>query len=194
MPVPLRAPTPLRSPDTTRATLLAAIAVAALLVTHASDAHARSHRVVAQSADGSTTARTGVARAAPGGGGGGMLRGRSVTTDGQGNGSMRSGAVMVGPHGATAVRQGQSTRNADGTANHSSTIAAQGAQGAVQSTGTATRNADGSVTQGRTTTATSAATGNSVQASSSYNKDTGLNRSANCFDASGTAMACPARP
>lgn len=176
----------------TRATLLAAVAVAALLVSSASDANARTRRVVEHNADGSTTARTGVARAAPGGRG--VLRGRSVTTDGQGHGSVSSGAAVVGPNGATAVRQGQSARNADGTASHSSSIAAQGDRGTLQSTGAATRNADGSVTQGRTTTATSAATGNSVQTNSTYNPDTGLNRSATCFDASGAAMACPARP
>lgn len=97
---------------------------------------------------------------------------RSVTTDGQGHGSVRSGAVVVGPNGATAVRQGQSARNADGSVSHSSAMAAQG----------------------RTTTATSATTGNSVQTSSSYNADIGRTRSASCFDASGAPMACPARP
>ena len=117
-----------------------------------------------QLGDGSTTDRTGVVRAAPGGGG--VLRGRSVTTDGQGHGSVRSGAVVVGPNGATAVRQGQSARNADGSASHSSAMAAQGDRGTLQSTGAATRSADGSVTQGRTTTATSATTGNSVKTSS----------------------------
>ena len=185
----------IRRPSTagaTRATQLAALAVAALLLSAAHDANARTRRGVDPNADGSTTARTGVARAAPGGGG--VLRGRSVTTDGQGHGSVRSGAAVAGPNGATAVRQVQSARNADGTARHSSAIAAQGDRGTLQSTGAATRIADGSVTQGRATTATSASTGNSVQASSSYNKDTGLTRNASCFDASGAAMACPARP
>jgi hypothetical protein len=156
--------------------LLAALAVAVLLLLAANDASARSRHTVEHNADVSTTARTGVVRAAPGGGG--VLRGRTV----------------VGPNGATAVRQGQSARNADGTASHSSAMAAQGDRGTLQSTGAATRSADGSVTQGRTTTATSASTGNSVQTSSSYNTDTGRTRSASCFDASGAPMACPARP
>ena len=162
--------TPTAPVATCRAMLLAALAVAVLLLLAASDASARSRHTVEHNADGSTTARTGVVRAAPGGGG--VLRGHSVTTDGQGHGSVRSGAAVVGPNGATAVRQGQSARNADGSVSHSSAMAAQG----------------------RTTTATSATTGNSVQTSSSYNADIGRTRSASCFDASGAPMACPARP
>ena len=99
-------PTPTAPVASYRAMLLAALAVAALLLLAASDASARSRHTVEHNADGSTTARTGVVRAAPGGGG--VLRGRSVTTDGQGHGSVRSGAAVVGPNGATAVRQGQS--------------------------------------------------------------------------------------
>ena len=160
------APTPTAPVATCSAMLLAALAVAVLVLLAASDASARSRHTVEHNADGST----GVVRAAPGGGG--VLRGRSVNTDGQGHGSVRSGAAVVGPNGATAVRQGQSARNADGSASHSSAMAAQG----------------------RTTTATSATTGNSVQTSSSYNADIGRTRSASCFDASGAPMACPARP
>ncbi|MNF17924.1 hypothetical protein D3C80_2217150 [compost metagenome] len=48
--------------------------------------------------------------------------------------------------------------------------------------------------QARSTTATSAITGNSVQTQSSYSKDSGLSRSATCYDASGGAIACPTRP
>ena len=185
-------PTPPAPVASYRAMLMAALAVGALLLLAASDASARSRHTVEHNADGSTTDRTGVVRAAPGGGG--VLRGRSVITDGQGHGSVRSGAAVVGPNGATAVRQGQSARNADGSASQSSAMAAQGDRGTLQSTGAATRSADGSVTQGRTTTATRAATGNSVQTSSSYNADIGRTRSASCFDASGAPMACPARP
>ena len=95
--------TPTAPVATCRAMLLAALAVAVLLLLAASDASARSRHTVEHNADGSTTARTGVVRAAPGGGG--VLRGRSVTTDGQGHGSVRSGAAVVGPNGATAVRR-----------------------------------------------------------------------------------------
>ena len=137
------APTPTAPVATCRAMLLAALAAAVLLLLAASDASARSRHTVEHNADGSTTDRTGVVRAAPGGGG--VLRGRSVTTDGQGHGSVRSGAAVVGPNGATAVRQGQSARNADDSASHSSAMAAQGDRGTLQSTGAATRSADGSV-------------------------------------------------
>ena len=103
-------------------------------------------------------------------------------------------SAAVGAQGGMAVRQGSTTRNADGSASHSGAVSAQNAQGSLQSSGGVTRNADGTVTQARTSTATSAATGNSVQAQSSYSKDTGLSRSATCYDASGAAMACPPRP
>lgn len=186
---------PVHHPSTSaisRATLLAALAVTALLLCTADDANARTQRVVEHNADGSTTARTGAARATPSGGG--LLRGRTATTDGQGNASVTSRGAAVGAQGGMAERQGSTTRRADGSASHSGTVSAQNVQGSLQSSGGATRNADGTVMQARSTTATSAATGNSVQAQSSYSKDSGLSRSATCYDASGTAMACPTRP
>ena len=155
------------------------------------EAQARTRHHVEHNADGSTTAHTGVARSGPNGA---LLRGRNATTDGQGNASVTSRSAALGAQGGVAVRQGSTTRNADGSASHSGSLSAKNAQGSLQSSGGATRNADGTVTQARTTTATSAATGNSVQAQSSYSKDTGLGRSATCYDASGTAMACPTRP
>jgi hypothetical protein len=123
-----------------------------------------------------------------------VLRGRTTTADGQGNASVTSRGVAAGAQGGVATRQGRTTRSADGSASHTGTVSAQGAQGSLQSSGGATRNADGTVTQARSTTATSAARGNSVQAQSSYSKDNGLSRSATCYDAGGTAMACPVRP
>lgn len=171
---------------------LTALGLSAVLALAApTEAQARTRRSVEHNADGSTTARTGVARRSPNGT---VLRGRTTTTDGQGNGSVTSRRAAVGAQGGTAVRQGRTTRSADGSASHSGTVSAQNAQGHLQSSGSATRNADGTVTQARSTTATSAATGNSVQAQSSYSKDSGLSRSATCYDASGTAMACPTRP
>ena len=62
-------PTPPAPVATCRAMLLAALAAAVLLLLAASDASARSRHTVEHNADGSTTARTGVVRAAPGGGG-----------------------------------------------------------------------------------------------------------------------------
>ncbi|ODS67046.1 MAG: hypothetical protein ABS37_01650 [Acidovorax sp. SCN 65-108] len=176
---------------TTRATLLAAFAVAALLLSTASEANARTRRVVEHNADGSATAHTGVARSGPNGA---MLRGRTATIDGQGNGSVTRRGATVGAQGGMAVRQGSTTRSADGSASHSGTVSAQNAQGSLHSSGGGSRNADGSVEQARSTTATSAATGNRVQTQSSYSKDSGLSHSATCYDASGTAMACPTRP
>ncbi|MFZ3116716.1 MAG: hypothetical protein WA159_00200, partial [Variovorax sp.] len=89
-----------------------------------------------------------------------------------------------------ASRAGTNTRNADGSATHRSSLSANGSQGSVQSSGSASRDASGTVTQSRSTTATNAATGNSVQSSSSYSKDTGLTRSATCYNAGGAVIAC----
>jgi hypothetical protein len=169
-----------------------AVLLAALLALAApADANARTRRSVEHNADGSTTTHTGVARSGPNGA---MLRGRTATTDGQGNGSVTRRGAAVGVQGGVAARQGSTTRSVDGSASHSGTVSAQNAQGSLHSSGGASRNADGSVEQARSTTATSAATGNSVQTQSSYSKDSGLSRSATCYDASDTAMACPTRP
>lgn len=171
---------------------LAAVALGAVLALAApAEAQARTRHSVEHNADGSTTAHTGVARRGPNGG---VLRGRTATTDGQGNTSVTSRGAVVGAQCGMAVRQGSTTRDADGSASHSGSLSAQNARGSLQSSGGATRNADGTVTQARTSTATSAATGNSVQTQSSYSQGSGLSRSATCYDASGAVMACPSRP
>ena len=171
---------------------LAALGLSAMLTLAApAEAQARTRHSVEHNADGSTVSKTGVARSGPNGA---VLRGRTATTDGQGNARVTSRGAAAGAHGGVATRQGSTTRSADGSASHSGAVSAQGAQGSLQSSGGGTRNADGTVAQARSTTATSAATGNSVQAQSSYSKDTGLSRSATCYDASGTALACPTRP
>ena len=171
---------------------LAALGLSAVLTLAApTEVQARTRHSVEHNADGSKVSHTGVARSGPNGA---VLRGRTATTDGQGNGSVTSRGAAVGAQGGVAVRQGSTARSADGSTSHSGTVSAQNAQGSLQSSGGATRNADGTATQARNTTATSAATGNSVQAQSSYSKDNGLSRSATCYDASGAAMACPTRP
>lgn len=176
---------------------LATLGLSAVLALAApTEAQARTRRSVEHKIDGSTgsqtgVAHTGVARSGPNGV---MLRGRTATTDGQGSGSVTSRGAAVGAQGGVAARQGSTTRSADGSASHSGTVSAQNAQGSLHSSGGAARNADGSVTQARTSTATSGATGNSVQAQSSYSQASGLSRNATCYDASGTAMACPTRP
>lgn len=170
---------------------LTAVGLSAVLTLAApAEAQARTRHSVEHNADGSSTAHTGVARSGPNGA---VLRGRTTTTDGQGNASVTSRGAAVGAQGGTAMRQGSTTRSADGSAGHSGTMSAQNAQGSAQSSGGATRNADGTVTHARSTTATSAATGNSVQTQSSYSQDTGLSRSTTCYDASGGAMDCTTR-
>lgn len=119
---------------------------------------------------------------------------RVVQPDGAGNAAVATGAAARGPNGARAVRAGLTTRSADGTVQHKSGMRAEGAKGSVASGGSAIRSADGTITQDRTTTATSATSGNSVQSTGSYNKDSGRTRTTTCYDAAGATIACPARP
>jgi hypothetical protein len=119
---------------------------------------------------------------------------RVVKTDGQGNASVASAAAVRAPNGARAVRTGKTSVAADGSAQHESGIRVQSAKGSVQSSGTSSRDAAGNVTQARSSTITSAATGDTMRTSSAYSKDTGLTRSASCYNASGASIACPARP
>jgi len=119
-------------------------------------------------------------------------RGRRVVTDGEGNVESTRGAVFKGAEGRSFKRGAHNTRSADGSATHESGMSATGAKGSIDSQGSATRDASGAVTQQRSTTATSAATGNSVETSTSYNKDTGRTRTTTCFDATGATIACPA--
>lgn len=119
---------------------------------------------------------------------------RVVKTDGQGDTTTVGGAAVRGPNGASAVRAGTTTVDADGSAAHRSGFAAQGAKGSVQSQGSATRAVGGGVTQNRTTTATSTATGNSATTTTSSNNGTGRTRTTSCFDASGATIPCPSKP
>jgi hypothetical protein len=119
---------------------------------------------------------------------------RVVKTDGDGNATVATGAAVRSSSGASAARAGRTTRSADGTLQHDSSMRAVGAKGSVTSSGSATRSADGAITQNRTTAATSATSGNSVRSTSSYNEDSGRTRTTTCYDAAGATIACPARP
>ncbi|WP_411881847.1 hypothetical protein [Polaromonas sp. YR568] len=171
------------------ATALAFALLAAGFTT--TDAGAASRRVLRTHADGSATATTAVAR--QGAHGGSRVRGRATAADGQGNVNTAGGATTTGPNGATAVRTGQASRHADGSAERSGSFSAAGAKGSVESSASGTRGADGSVNASRNTSATSAATGNSVQSTASYNQAGGVTRSTTCYDAGGAAMSCPSR-
>ncbi|MES1163239.1 MAG: hypothetical protein ABUL50_09275, partial [Rhizobacter sp.] len=134
-------------------------------------AEAASRRVVHGNADGGVTASAVTARQ---GASGAAVRGRAVRTDGQGNATAVSGAAVKGVNGGSAARAGKTTVAADGSATHQSGVAAQSAKGSVESSGSASRDASGNVTQARSSTVTSAATGNTMNTSSAYSKDTGV--------------------
>lgn len=155
----------------------------------AADAQAAHRTVVRQNAEGGVTATEAMGRRGPNGAG--VRRARGVATDGAGNATARSAAAVRGPNGGMARRAGSTQVNSDGSATHQSNVQATGAHGStVQSSGSATRSADGSVTQSREASATNARTGNSVRSSVSYDSNTGVSRSATCYDASGAVIAC----
>ncbi len=167
---------------------LAMASIACVLALAAPAAQADSRRVVRPNAAGGTTATAWVDRQGPFGGS--RRAARAVATDGQGHTVAAGRRSVAGPQGGSVQRAGRTEVNADGSAHHAGSISASGARGTLQSSGSATRDAAGQVDAGRTTSATSAATGNSVQSSASYNSATGLTRSTVCYDASGATIAC----
>ncbi len=171
--------------------LTTALALAMATLVAAAPAGAYTRHVVHGNAEGGKTATTVAGHEGPEGGVAG--RARVTRSDGQGNVTTTGGSAFRGPNGAKGARAGTTTVNADGSASHTSGFAASGSKGSVASKGSATRDAAGDVDQTRTTTATSATTGNSVKATESYNSETGVTRSATCYNASGATIACPTR-
>ncbi|TBW38086.1 hypothetical protein E0E54_05105 [Azotobacter chroococcum] len=111
---------------------------------------------------------------------GSLQRGRVMVADGQGNASAARGASLQGSD--------------DGSRQSERSLSATGSQGSsLQSNGNLTYSAESGLSQNRSTSLTNAATGNSVQASTSYSRDGGLTRSVACLDASGASIACPSR-
>jgi len=160
----------------------------ATLLSATAPAYAGRFRAAHENADGGETRVFGAAHA---GDAASAVRGRRVVTDGEGNVSATRGAAVEGAAGGRFKRAAHNTRSADGSATHQSGMEASTAKGSVESQGSATRDANGNVTQQRSTSATSASTGNSVESTSSYNKDTGRTRTTTCFDASGATITCP---
>lgn len=173
------------------ATLAALVTALPLLLAPAS-AQAGSARIVRHNPGGGITAAAGVVRRGPAGTR--HVRGHRLVTDGQGNAVRTSGAATVGPRGGRMVRHGAFTRSADGAWSRSGTAELSGARGSVAAERSASRSAAGELSLSRSTTATSAASGNSVQATRSYDSDSGASRSVTCFDAGGTPMPCRPRP
>lgn len=170
---------------------LVALSLTTLALT-ASPAHAERLRFAHRNAEGGTTRGFEAAHAGEAASG---ARGHLLRTDGNGNGNatVTSGAAVSTESGGIFKRAGRTTRSADGSVQHNSGFNASNSKGSMQSQGNATRDAQGDVTQSRTTTATSASTGDTLRSSTSYSKDTGVEHSVNCFDASGNAITCPAR-
>lgn len=137
-----------------------ALAVLALGATTAPSAHAGRIRAFAAPADGGFSSFHGVARHGPRGG---VLRGRTVTTDGHGNGHVSSRAV------------------------------AQGSHGSVVQAATASRDASGNASASRQATFTNAANGHTAHATTSYSRTDGAvtgQRTVTCQDAAGTTISC----
>lgn len=125
---------------------------------------------------------------------GSLRRGRAFHADGQGNATAVRGASLQGSDGGSLERRTSRSHSSDGSRQSERSLSATGSQGnSLQSNGGRAYSAESGPSRSRTTSATSAATGNSVQGSTSYSRDGGLSHSLSCQDASGAAIACPAR-
>ena len=159
--------------------VLAASAICAAVFLHVPVAQAEG--LAAKSA-GSVRGTHGVAAARQG-----------IVADGQGNaagGSQRGFATETGAHGG---RTSRFRRSSDGSINASTNAYASGSNGTAQRSGSFTRSANGTASGERSTTVTNANTGVTLDASTSYDKDNGINRSASCRDASGNTVTCGSR-
>lgn len=125
---------------------------------------------------------------------GSLQRGRVMVADGQGNASAARGASLQGSDGGSLERRASRSRSDDGSRQSERSLSATGSQGSsLQSNGNLTYSAESGLSQSRSTSLSNAATGNSVQASTSYSRDGGLTRSVACLDASGASIAFPSR-
>ncbi|MFC0666280.1 hypothetical protein ACFSKY_16050 [Azotobacter chroococcum] len=141
------------------------------------DAQAGERRVVRTNGQGGGSATQLERHAGPRGS---LQRGRVMVADGQGN--------------ASAARGASRSRSDDGSRQSERSLSATGSQGSsLQSNASLTYTAESGLSQSRSTSLTNAATGNSVQGSTSYSRDGGLTRSVACQDASGASIACPSR-
>lgn len=140
------------------------------------------------SAGGITSSKTSGFKSA----GGGILRGRTVATDGQGNAAAGSASTFKGPGGRAGIRASETTRTSDGNVQHSGGVAVTGSQGTLESQSGFSKSADGTVSGERNTNVNTKA-GGSYQGNTTYNSQTGVTHTGTCTDASGNVVACPSR-
>jgi hypothetical protein len=163
---------------------LMTLAVAALVVSGA-----------AQAAEGRIKARgaNGMVAAGAGPNGGAYARGNGAMTNSDGSVTGVSGGAAYGPNGGWGARASTMTVNPDGSAARSGGFMAGGAQGTITGAGSSGLNADGTYYGHRSTQATSAVTGNSYNAATSYDHATGVTHTGTCTGATGELFACPTR-
>jgi len=121
---------------------------------------------------------------------GGSVRGRTFSTDGQGNMASGSAGVFHGPGGAFGVRASESTRTASGDVQHNSAMAIAGNAGSVQNQRSFDKNEDGTLA-GSSETTINSKNGGSYQGSTSYDSQTGVAHTGTCTDAAGNIIPCP---
>jgi len=103
-------------------------------------------------------------------------------------------AALLAQAGERRVVRTNGQGSDDGSRQSERSLSATGSQGSsLQSNGGLTYTAESGLSQSRSTSLTNAATGNSLQGSTSYSRDGGLTRSVACQDASGASIACPSR-
>lgn len=114
---------------------------------------------------------------------------RGLVTDGQGNIRGARGGAFATANGE-GLRTQRFTRNTDGSVSATGQANASGTLGSAERSGSFARSADGSAHGERSTSVTNAATGVTLDGSTSYTAGQGITRSASCTDAAGRTVTC----
>jgi hypothetical protein len=118
---------------------------------------------------------------------------RGIVADGQGNVKGAASGAFTTQSGVQGARNARINRSSDGSATASGQASVSGASGSADRSGSYTRNADGTASGERGTTVTNANTGVTFDAATTYNKGSGVSRSASCKDAAGNSVTCFSR-
>jgi hypothetical protein len=118
---------------------------------------------------------------------------RAIASDGQGHVAGAAGSGFTTDSGAQGQRSRRFNRTSDGAITASGQGSASGDNGSASRSGSFNRNADGTASGDRSTTVTDANTGVTFDASTSYEKGSGVSRSASCKDAAGNTVTCGSR-
>lgn len=123
---------------------------------------------------------------------GAAARGRTVTTDGKGNGSVASGGAFR-TKGAAGARTGKTTFD-NGSVHHESGAAAAGQKGSITTKGSFNKDSQGNASGERSTSVhTDKGSYEGETTVEKSNGSTEASHTGKCYDASGAETPCPKR-